>query len=194
MSWSWTSEMNKGVVIEGRSPSPDPPTSAKLREVLHQAETGGVISPAKLTLAKYLTDWLEGPAAQRVRVKTLHEYAGIVRRHLIPKLGSIPLGKLTPARIQQYHTEALTTGRKDGRGGLNPRTVRNHHRILGRALGHAVRLGLIARNPCRAVSPPTPRPKELKVLDAVGLQKFIRAAEETEYGPMVALAAYSRFV
>ena len=42
--------------------------------------------------------------------------------------------KLAPVQIQTYYSEALTSGRLDGTGGLSAQTVRHHDRVLNVAL------------------------------------------------------------
>ena len=49
----------------------------------------------------------------------------------IPALGAIPLSQLTPQDLQTYYGEKLASGRRDGKGGLSPRTVRHHHVTVG---------------------------------------------------------------
>jgi hypothetical protein len=51
----------------------------------------------------------------------------MVRVHLIPSLGIIPLHKLTPSHVQSFYTEKLESG-------LSNRTVKHHHRVLSQAL------------------------------------------------------------
>ena len=50
---------------------------------------------------------------------------------MIPALGAIPLSQLTPQDLQTYYGEKLASGRRDGKGGLSPRTVRHHHVTVG---------------------------------------------------------------
>ena len=48
----------------------------------------------------------------------------IVDKHLVPALGAIQLAKLAPVHIQGFYSDALKSGRLDGKGGLSPQTVR----------------------------------------------------------------------
>ena len=82
----------------------------------------------------------------------------IVELHLTPALGHLKMAKLKPFHIQDYYTKAQASGRKGCKtsrgGGLSPRTVAQHHRVLHKALKQAMRLGLISQNPCDMVDPP----------------------------------------
>ena len=106
----------------------------KLAELHHQLDTGDYIKPDKVTLGSFLVQWLHDYAWPNLSAETSQAYDIMARKHLIPALGNIPLQQLTPARVQAYYTEKLTSGRRDGKGGLSPRTVRHHHRLLHVAL------------------------------------------------------------
>ena len=127
----------------------------ELARRLNELNTGAFVDPSKLTVAEFLEQWLASYAEMNVSAKTLERYQSIVRRHLIPAMGSLPLPRLSPLHIQQHYSDALKRGRKDGRdGGLSPQSVLHHHRLLHEALEMAVKWQLLARNPADAVEPP----------------------------------------
>ena len=80
-----------------------------------------------------------------------------LNNHLIPRLGAIPLQKLTPQHLQDYIARVLKEGRIDGKGGLSRVTVRYHINILSGALEHAVKMGYLARNVAHVVDLPKTR-------------------------------------
>jgi integrase len=135
----------------------------RLTEILHSLDSGLYIEPSKLTVEIYLEKWLEVVKAN-ITGKTFERYQEIVRRHLAPALGTLPLPKLTPLHIQSHYSKALEKGRLDGSGGLSAQTVLHHHRILREALHQAVRWQLLARNPADAVDPPKPKRTEMRAL------------------------------
>jgi hypothetical protein len=57
-------------------------------------------------------------------------------------------------RIDTAYAKALTSGRRDGTGGLSARTVTHMHRVLREALQQGVRWQLLVRNPADAATPP----------------------------------------
>jgi Phage integrase, N-terminal SAM-like domain len=85
---------------------------------------GTYLDPSKLTVAAFLDRWLEHVQSQ-VSPKSHERYAEIARKNLAPLLGGISLSKLQPAQISDAYANALASGRRDGTGGLAPRTV--HH-------------------------------------------------------------------
>ncbi len=154
----------------------------KLTEILHSLSTGMYVEPSKLTVGEFLEKWLKTSAKTTVSGKTFERYSEIVNRRLIPVIGSIPLLKLTPLRIQSCYSEWLIGGRLDGKeGGLSAQTVLHHHRVLREALNQAVRWQLMPRNPADAVDPPKPQRKEMKALDAAQMAWLLEVARGTRF-------------
>jgi integrase len=126
---------------------------------------GGYIEPNKITLAEFLTRWLEHIKSQ-VSPKSFERYAGIVNQNIKPALGAVIISKLKPAQISDAYTKALASGRRDDKeGGLAPRTVGHMHRVLKQALSQAVRWELLNRNPADAVDPPKIEWKPVQTYD-----------------------------
>jgi integrase len=158
-----------------------------LRELLGQVDKGQHVDPGKITLGEWLTTWLE-EARHVCSGKTHERYTEIVNKHLVPALGAIALAKLAPVHLQKYYSDALASGRRDGKGGLSAQTVRHHDRVLNVALKRARALRLIATNPVEDVSPPKVERKELQVLDTDETAKLLGAARTTRSYVPIALA------
>ncbi len=164
---------------------------AKLTELIRQAQTGAFVRPTKQTLGAFLESWLTS-VSTHVRPTTAWGYRSIVKTHLLPHLGHIALTDLAPSDLQEYYGQALTSGRRDGKGeGLSARSVVSHHRVIREALGLALRMGLVARNVAEAVDPPRAIHVEMKVLNAAGVKKVLELAEGTQWHPLFHLALYS---
>jgi integrase len=121
--------------------------------LISEVSGGTYLEPTKTTLAQYLEQWLANIKGN-VSPRTHERYEEIAKKNLIPLLGAITLTKLQPMQISAAYTKALANGRRDGKGGLSPRTVHHLHRVLKQALAHAVRWQLLIRNPVDAVDPP----------------------------------------
>ena len=124
----------------------------RLSELLHQLDTDTFVKPGKTTVSEFLERWLEDYKSN-LSPRGFERYESIIRKHLIPALGSIPLTQLKPEQIQKYYTTSLNTG-------LSAGTVTYHHAVLHVALKTAVKLGLINRNSADAVDPPRHPPVE----------------------------------
>ena len=136
----------------------------ELSRILAEIKNGGFVDPGKVTVEKYLDKWLEH-VATKTATKTHERYSEIVALGIVPYIGQVKLAKLSPMHIQSAYAEALQSGRKNGKGGLSPRTVLHYHRILSQALKQAVKWQLLGRNPADAVEPPKPTHKEMMALD-----------------------------
>lgn len=109
-----------------------------LTRLLRSLQTGEYVEPSKLTVKFYRERWLADYAKPNTAGKTYERYAEIVEKHLVPALGHHKLTKLQPLHVQAFYTQALKSGRRDGKGGLSPRSVLHMHRLLHQALGATV--------------------------------------------------------
>jgi integrase len=121
--------------------------------LISDVRTGSYVEPSKTTLAQFLQRWLDD-ARTRVTLKTHERYIQICHKNIAPLLGAVPLAKLKPEQIAEAYAKALTTGRRNGKGGLSPRTVRQMHAIVKSALAQAVKWEILVRNPAAAVRGP----------------------------------------
>jgi integrase len=147
----------------------------RLRQLLLNVEQGTYVNlPRALTLADYLTEWLQNHAKLHCRPRTAEGYQFIANRYLIPTLGRMRLSELRPSHVAGYCSDAV-------RHGLSNRTVLHHFRLLHKALKDGVKLGLIAINPCDGVDPPKPVDKEMRFLCPDEMEKFFSAAREAPW-------------
>ena len=163
----------------------------RLAEILHQLDTGIFMKPGKTTLAEFLERWLKDYAWPNLAPRTVEGYEYIIRKHLIPSLGNIPLIQLRPEHLQRYYSEKLSSGRCDGKGGLSARSVRHHHMALHSALESAMKWGLLARNPADAISPPRVQHSGMQTWDENDIRRFLDAAKDTPYYPIFYLAFFT---
>jgi integrase len=121
--------------------------------LITEMNSGAYVEPGKTTLAQFLEHWLEHMKG-RISPRSHERYCEIIRKNVIPLLGSVPITKLRPAQISGAYIIALAAGRRNGAGGLSSNTVVYMHRLIRQALAHAVRWGMIARNAADAVDLP----------------------------------------
>ncbi len=156
----------------------------RLRELLSDLDKGVPAQNSKVTLGEHLVRWLSDYARTNTSPRTVQGYEGAIRRYLVPSLGHIPLIKLTPVHVQALYSEMLDRP-------LSPQTILHTHRILKQSLSHAIAWGLIIRNVCDAVHPPSPKRKEMTAVDASGVQTLLEEARSSPYGPVIFLALYT---
>ena len=83
------------------------------------------------------------------------------------ELGRHQLQSLTPMQIENFYARQLTSGGRGG-GPLAPKTVRNTHVVLRKALSDTERLGLVPRNAAAAAASPDSSPARFDHLVIVG--------------------------
>jgi integrase len=142
-------------------------------ELRDEVRRGAYIEPSKLSLNRYLEEeWFPSIAAS-VRPTTLRNYGDLYEAYVKPTLGRTQLVSLTPARLNGYYAELLVSGRRARDGGLAPKTVRNVHSMLHKALTDAVRWRHLPRNPVSLAAPPKPMRPEMKVWSPEQLRAFV---------------------
>jgi integrase len=132
--------------------------------IVTEMANGSYQEPSRMTLAQFLEKWLEAQRSQ-VAPRTFERYEEIARKNIVPLLGDALITKLRPETIAGAYSKALKSGRRDGTGGLAPRTVSHIHRILRQALAQAVVWDLLSRNPADLVNPPKVERKTMAALD-----------------------------
>lgn len=149
----------------------------KLTMALRDQQLGLPIASERQTTGQFLQWWFEQVARQTVRPKTLKFYDFAMRQHLLPSLGSIPLQKLSPQRVQAFlnhasHSASERTGRP-----LSARTVRHLHRTLCTALNSAVKYGNVPRNVATLVDPPVAPKPNIRYFNVEQARTFLEAAK-----------------
>ena len=163
----------------------------KERHRILQAQDDGIfVLPTKLTLGQLLEAWLTHQVAH-VRPRTLEGYRYAVKIHIIPALGSIQMTHLRANHIDNYYAEKLANGRCNGQGGLSDYSVKAQHRVLVNALRWAVKTDIIKVSLMEKTTAPTVRRAEIKIPTREGIERFLDAAQDSEYFEIFHTAIYT---
>lgn len=162
---------------------------ALMAQLLNELQTGSFIEPAKLSVAEYLQDWMKTYVIPNLSPTTADSYRINIEKHLIPRIGHIPLQQLKPMHVQKLYQDLLNNGRRDGKGGLSARSVLYIHRNLHEALEHAVRLQLVSRNVTALVTLPKAKKYKSEVYSPEELQHLLQVAQGTDMEIPIVLAA-----
>jgi integrase len=130
-------------------------------------------------LGRYLARWMDDVAAS-LRPSTQRHYRMIMERHLVPALGRIPLGRLTPGDVQGYLADAALR--------VSPQTVRHHRAVLRRALNIAMRWGLVNRNVAALTEPPRVERDEPATLSPLQVRRFLAQVKDDRLHALYVLA------
>jgi integrase len=149
-------------------------------------DTGTDTKPAKTTVRELLLDmWLDG--VHGLAPKTAERYRQLADQQIIPHLGAVQIQKLRKAEIIEWHQKLLTSGGKDGRP-LSARTVGHAHRVLRKALAHAIDREILTRNVAAAAKVPAVTAPEIQTLNAAQMADVLKACKGHALYPIVALA------
>jgi integrase len=132
-----------------------------------------------VTVAEYLRAWLDGP--HDLAGKTVERYRQLAERQIIPHLGALPLQRLRPQHVADWHATLLKSGE------LAPRTCGHAHRVLHRALARAVASETISRNVAAAIPPPRVEPQEVEILTPDQVAAVLDKLRDHQLYPVAAL-------
>lgn len=131
------------------------------------------------TVATWGERWL-ALVAQRVRPSTLNVYRVAIRRHVIPTLGRIELGRLRPSDVEGMTSRMIAAGSAASTAALA-------RRVLVICLTDAARDGLIARNVAQLARAPRTAEPVRRALSGDEVRSFLAAVGDDPLGPLVAL-------
>jgi integrase len=142
---------------------------------------GEHVDPTKLPVAEFLDRWEQGWVTLQVGPKTRERYVELLRLHVRPHIGALPLHKLQPVHLAELYAELLAKG-------LGPRTIGHVHRVLHKALTVAVEWSLLSRNPAAIAKPPRVQAQEVEIITVEEAQKILQCLRGRALYPIIALA------
>lgn len=142
---------------------------------------GSYIDPARsqVTVQVWAGQWLAGQV--QLKESTRVRYEGLLRGHVLPRWGTVPLAKIGHADVAAWVAELSVSG-------LSGSSVRQAHRVLSLLLALAVRDGRINRNPAEGVPLPRARKADKRFLTHEQVAALADAAGE--YRLVVLILAY----
>ena len=126
---------------------------ARLVELLGESARGELVDHSKETLGQFLFRWDRDWVTINVSPKTRERWTQLAVNQITPRLGGAPLQRIKPSHLTELYATLTREGGVGG-GPLASRTVGHCHRLLRRALGHALAWGLIQTNPAAVARPP----------------------------------------
>ncbi len=142
----------------------------KLTAALRDQQQGLPIVNERETVAAYLTRWLTDVAQPKLRPMTYRRYQELVKLHAIPVIGKRRLAQLSPQDVQALLTQKMAEG-------LAPATVLQLRAVLRKALGQALRWGLVGRNVAALVDPPRMQRAEIQPFTPEQARTFLPAVQ-----------------
>ena len=109
----------------------------------HTHSTTEVTNPKDKEKYEYwLEEWLR---TKRLSVKesTYIRYRNTIKNHIKPDLGKYPISKISTSLMEQFISHKLQDGRKDGNGGLSPKSMSDIMVIIKESFKYAQSFGVI---------------------------------------------------
>ena len=75
----------------------------RLQAALRDKAAGLFVAGPSQTVAEFLTAWLKHKIASGIAPSTQTRYVGVLERHIIPAIGSIPVRKLMPQHVADLY-------------------------------------------------------------------------------------------
>jgi integrase len=137
---------------------------------------------AKIKLADYADVWI----AQRpgLRPRTVEIYRGLLRRHVAPYLGAVPLGKIDTPMIRDWRARLLDQG-------ISISETAKAYRFLRAVLMTAADDRIISRNPCRVRGAGEEKPEERPTLTMRQVYELADRMPGDSHRVLVLLAAFA---
>lgn len=141
----------------------------KLDEARRRLGLGMPILSDRYTLSQFLDMWLHEVVSQG-RESTYQAYQQRLVAHVIPRIGHVPIVRLTPQHVHRMMLDSAETG-------LAARTVRELRNVLRAALNVALKWGYVERNVAALTEPPKVKKFQAQSLDdeqALALVRHVR--------------------
>jgi integrase len=158
----------------------------RVRQVEADELTGGLIDPAlgRQTLASYAATWLEARLVRGrpLAAMTRQGYQGLLRRNILPALGSVPIASITTDVVRSWYSGVITATSAD--------QAAKSYRLLRAILNTAAEDSRISRNPCRLRGAGIERTSERPMVDTE-LVFALADAIDPRLRALVLLAAFA---
>lgn len=157
----------------------------KLNQVTAEIDSGDYLEPSGMKLRDWLDNWMTDYSGDK-KYSTMKHYRAACETHIKPRLGDVPLSKLNAVMVQKFYNSLSHP--EDGEKALSPKTVKNVHGILSKAMSQAARNGLIKFNPCEGAVLPKVSKKEIRPLSNEQVKGLLELADSDEvYGILLKL-------
>ena len=150
-------------------------------KALHEIEQIKRVGNTRQKVGEYLEYWLENIHRISVRLSSYVQTRNIIKHHLIPALGEIPIQKLTAREVQQFYGKLQEEH-------LSSQRIRSVHIALHKALKDAVQADLLRDNVCDRVTLPRLDTGERHPLTQTQAQQFIQAAKGNPWETLLIVA------
>jgi integrase len=182
----WEARWRDGRSWHGKTFATKREAERHLAQVSVSKDQGTYVDPSRgrARFEVVADEWLN-VARSRLRPKTLENYFGALRTHVLPRFGSLSLSAIDSATIQAWITSLGSE--------KSPEVAASAYKVLRLVLGYAVSpANLIPSNPAnRAIKLPAIARKRMHFLTVAEVETLANAFPRPEQGLMVRFAAWT---
>lgn len=175
------------LMVNGKRRSVYGKTQAEVRkklELLKSERDNGIdLDAADMTVAEWLDIWMRD-YRNGVKDSTKATYWSSIKSHILPCIGKIKLSSLTSEKVQRMYNKLSADG-------ISPKSVRNTHGILHKALDQAVKLKYIVGNVSDNCDLPATVKKEMQPIKDGNLRTFLDRIKGNRCEDMLLVAVFT---
>ena len=138
-----------------------------MRSAQKSADEGTYFDVKNITLSKWLEVWMNEYVKPSCKPLSCSTYESRIKTHIAPAIGKINLTVLNATHIQTFYNDLLRKKK------LQPKTIKNVHGILHKALQQALKLHYIGFNPADACTLPRIEKREIQPLSEQEMTLFL---------------------
>lgn len=158
--------------------------SQKLKAATAAIDAKTYTAPSKMTVGQWLEIWT-AEYLGGVKPLTVSSYKTAVKIHITPGLGAIKLEALDAHTVQGFYNSLRNQKQ------LSPKTIKNIHGVLHKALEKAVANKYIPFNPADSCELPRMEKKEIQPLDDDQISAFLKAIKGHKYESLFTIALFT---
>ena len=151
-------------------------------EFEEKVKNGNCIRGEKITLEKFVKEWVDAFASNQLEKTTYTAYMDTIEKIILPSLGQMKLSKIRPYHIEKFYISLTQdNARRDGKpGGYSYGSICRFRIILSSILSSAEHWDLIDSNPCRKARLPkqAEQPEKVKCFTADQAKRFLKYVDD----------------
>lgn len=153
----------------------------KMTAMIAAVDNNTYSEPSKTYLCDWLKEWHKSFVNGKVKPYTSDAYEGYINNHIIPAIGKTRLCDLDALTIQRFYNNLK----------LSPKTLKNVHLVLHRALGKAKALKMISNNPAEDCELPKQQKSEIKPMEQEDIQRLYAELDNEKFRNVILVTLFT---
>lgn len=155
----------------------------KMRNLQNARDACLDITASEMTISEWLSIWMRD-YRNSIKESTKATYWSDIKLHIVPYIGKIKLSALTSEKVQRMYNKLIADG-------ISPKSVRNTHGILHKALDQAIKLKYISGNASDNCEIAVTTKKEMQPIKDGNLRIFLERIKGNRCEDMLLVAVFT---